>query len=909
MTKSEAKQRIAELVKKYEREKATGKIKSYSEEETKKDFIMPLFKALGWDVDDKNEVSAEENVKAAGRLDYGFYLNGWPKFYLEAKKLSADLHSEEFAEQAIRYAWNRGVTWSVLTDFESLKAFYAQSISPNLNDKQFLNIPYSKYIESFDQLWWLSKEAFGQNILDQEAEKVGKKISKVSVTDALYKDLNECREILTKSLHTWNPEVPRDLLDEGVQRLIDRLVFLRVAEDRGLEKQTLIPMLREWDAGGRKQHIYQSMIKKFRELDDIYNSNLFSKHPFEKWEEYDETTEKVIEKLQGKPGYYDYDFKAIPADILGNVYENYLGYKLAQSEKGIEVSKSARKRKEQGIYYTPTYIVDYIVTNALKPVLDKCENVQDLLDVKVLDPACGSGSFLIRALQVIYDKYLEMGDKGGEMRKIQILTNNIFGVDLDEQAVEIARLNLLINALDSRMKLPKLENNIKNGNSLISGTDAELEKAFGKNYRDKKPFNWREQFPEVFNRPNPGFDVIIGNPPYVGSLELSSSGLKNDKDYYKNNFDSAIGNFDLYVLFIERSLGLLRSNGEFSFIVPNKFLVNDYGLNIREMILNRKLTKLVNFSHLPIFHGTAVYPIVLVVNNSEREDDFCTLLGTSSENFEISYQKKKQEDWLTTQGSIISLDDNSVTNPVLQKIESISEKLGNIATVSSGTTGFDYQNYGKLISDTKKSGSVKFVITRNIQPFFVDWGKKIHYLKSSFNSPYFELDGLVVTKGRQDLYKDSNKILIRGMARNLIAGLDREGVALGVGTYAITNSRIDNFLLLGLLNSKVLDFYYRTKFKSKHLAGGYLGFNASQLKQIPIRKFDKGKGHIPDEITALSAKMYKLHQELNDQTENSNKWLSIRSEMEKTHHQINQLVYKLYNLTPKEIQIIEKSTQ
>lgn len=906
MSQSEAKKRIAELVAKYKKLSPT-EIKSYSEEDTKNSFIKPLFQALGWDFGNRQEVSAEEHIKSSGFIDYGFYLNSRAKFYLEAKKLSSDVHKVEYADQAIRYAFNRVVTWAVLTDFESLKVFNAQAISKYLGDKLVFEIPYSQFLERFDQLWLLSRESFEKDLIDKWAEEIGKKLQKVSVTDTLFKDLNKCREILTRALHQWNPKVSREDLDEGIQKLLDRLIFLRVAEDRKIEEPVLRQLIRDWKTRKEnKSTIYQSMTVKFREFDDIYNSNLFDEHPFEKWEEHDDKTEEVIEILYGKPGYYDYDFKYIPADTLGTVYENYLGYQLAQSEKSVNVSQNARKRKEQGIYYTPTYIVDYIVTNALKPVLDKCESVQELKNVKVLDPACGSGSFLIRAGDMIFQKYKELNSPGADfLIKDMILRENIFGVDLDEKAVEIARLNLLINALDSRVKLPPLDKNIKNGNSLISGTDVELEKAFGKNFRDKKPFNWAEEFPQIFKRSNPGFDVIIGNPPYVGSLELSSSGLRNDKDYFKNNFGSAIGNFDLYILFIEQSLGLLRSSGQFSFIVPNKFLVNDYGLNIRKMVLSKELTKLTDFSHLPVFHGAAVYPIVLVINNSESKDNSNTLLGISNERFEISYKRKAQKDWLKTQNSIMSLDDNSEANPILQKIELVSEKLGDVAKVSSGTTGFDYQNYGRLISDTKKPKSVKFVITRNIHPYTVNWGTKIHYLKSSFSAPYLELDDSVVTKGRQDLYKNPDKILIRGMAKKLIAGIDQEGFALGVGTYAITDSEIDNFLLLGLLNSKILNFYYRTKFKSKHLAGGYLAFNAGQLKQIPIHKSGKNEGGLPAEIKSLSTKMFNLSQELKDQTENSTKWHTLKSEIERTDHQIDQLVYKLYNLTPEEIRIIE----
>ena len=405
----ETREKIKQLVEKYESEKSSGKIKSYSEEETKRGFIEPLFEALGWDFSDKKEISMEESISSQ-RVDYGFYLNDRIKFYLEAKPLRADLHKIEYADQAVRYSWNKGATWAVLTDFESIKVFNAQDISRSLADKLFFEISYQDYLNRFDQLWLLSKEAFKDDLLDKEAERVGKKFQKIPITSLLYKDLQKCREILIKNLSQWNRDVKSDDLDEGVQKILDRLLFIRVAEDRGVEQPTLRPMVREYlSRKEQKGTLYGMMIEKFRELDKYYNSNLFSEHPFEKWEEYSGATKDVIGILYGKESYYEYDFKAMPSDVLGAVYENYLSHRLSKSKKGTTVSKDASKRKEQGIYYTPNYIVDYIVKNALGPILEKCKSVQELKKIKVLDPACGSGSFLIKAVDVIAEKYKSFG--------------------------------------------------------------------------------------------------------------------------------------------------------------------------------------------------------------------------------------------------------------------------------------------------------------------------------------------------------------------------------------------------------------------------------------------------------------------------------------------------------------------
>ena len=591
----QVKKDIQILIDKYDFEKASGKIRGYTEQDTKNAFISPLFEALGWNMQDRHEVSSEEQI-SGDRADYGFYLNERPKFYVEAKKLSADIEREDFAHQAIRYSWNKGVTWAVLTDFENIKVFCTQEIDKRLIDKLLFDIPYNELVVRFDQLRLLSKESIEKNEIDLYAEKIGKKLQRKTISSLLYEDLNICREILTKSLVVCNQAVPKSLIDEGVQKLLDRLIFLRVAEDRGIEPDILRTLLRESDNRKKDETLFSSMVNKFRELDIIYNSNLFSKHPLEQWEEYGGATAEVIDILRGKKSYYEYDFKVMPADILGSVYENYLGYKLStiksksknlfgKKEESVIVSKDAKKRKDQGIYYTPSYVVDYIVRNTLKPVLNKCTSISDLKKIKVLDPACGSGSFLIKALEVINEKYKQFGNVGNQYTKFQILLENIYGVDLDSQAVEIARLNLLINSLDSREKMPGLDKNIKNGNSLT--------------------INWQDQFSDVFNQG--GFDVIIGNPPYI--KEFVNKEAFNDlhnSPYYQ-------GKMDLWTLFSCISIDLLKKDGVMGFIAPNNWVTNAGASIFRDKILkDGELKTFIDFSDYKVFEQAGIQTMIFI---------------------------------------------------------------------------------------------------------------------------------------------------------------------------------------------------------------------------------------------------------------------------------------------------------
>jgi len=897
MSKTEAKEEIKRLVETYNQVKKSGGIKKYNEAETCKEFILPLFKALGWDTDSKSEVSAEEHTSATDRADYGFYINGWAKFYLEAKKLSANIQDDRFAKQAIGYSWNKGITWAVLTDFESLIVFNSQDNSGSLLHKQIFEIKYDEYLTRFDELLLLARDSFIKNLLDKYAERHGKKLQRVSVTDALYKDLNESRLLLLKSFGAWNKAVPADLLEEGVQKLLDRLIFIRVAEDRGLEQSTLTSMLRKF-GGSSNERFYESLVAKFRDLDKIYNSNLFTPHPLENWQEYDGATEKVIKILHGQSSLYEYDFQAIPADVLGSVYENYLGYKLSQSNKGMEVSKDSRKRKEQGIYYTPTYIVDYIVTNALKPALDKCESVQDLKAVKVLDPACGSGSFLIRVVEMIYQKYLEFGANPGEMTKITILLDNIYGVDLDEQAVEIARLNLLINALDSRMRLPDLSKNIKNGNSLIGGTDAELEKAFGKNYRDKKPFNWQEKFPQVFDRKNPGFDVIIGNPPWGAELPTE------DKKFIKDSFSSSQGIMDTFALFTEQGLLRLREDGMLAFVLPDIVLLKAYP-SIRKYLLDHSQIKnIVQWGQA--FKDANIDAISLVTRKTDRPTpdysiDVIRGLTAADVGSGISSKINAQVFKDNTDYRFNIYLDEPVKS-LLSKLDSDNESLGHYFEVHEGIHSGNVRK--KLFVDEAiNKSSQRLIFGRNeIGRYALNWsGKFVNYDKSIIDKSAGEYANIA-----HERYFEQPKLLVRRTGDHIVAAVDYDNFYCSNNLFVLLpkSSNINLKYVLGLLNSSAMTWYFRAI--QPRVGKLFAELKINHLNQFPIKKSDTTNTEL---VVDLVDRMINIKKQLGDELENSNKWTSLKSEIDKIDHQIDQLVYRLYNLNSEEIKIVRESTQ
>lgn len=892
MSKTEAKTKIQALIDSYEKVKSSRQISKYSEEETKKDFIEPLFEALGWNIRDKSEVTAEEH-QSNGRADYGFYLDSRLKFYVEAKSLKADLYREEFANQAVRYSWNKGATWTVLTDFENIKIFNAQVIDRSLADKLFIDIPYNQYIERFDQLWLLSKESFASNLLDEEAKKVGKMLQKVSVSASLYKDLNECREILTHNLGLMNKEVDKDLLDEGVQKLLDRLIFLRVAEDRKIEDPILLPLVRESESKGDSK-IYQSMIHKFRELDKVYDSNLFSEHPFEKWEEWNGTTKRVINILYGKKGYYEYDFKAMPADVLGGVYENYLGYRLEKSKKGMTVSKDAKKRKEQGIYYTPDFIVDYIVKNTLKPVLDRCKTIADLKKIKVLDPACGSGSFLLKALEVIHNKYIEFGNKGGVWTKVDILLNNIYGVDLDPQAVEIARLNLLINALDQKMELPSLENNIKRGNSLISDKKV-----------DPNAFNWQEEFPEVFKQG--GFDVVIGNPPWVFTRGGDFS--TPEKNYFSEflrqlgfiqtekgrNVQS--GKVNLYSLFVIKATTLLNEKGVIGFIIPNNILrATNFDL-FRKYILDK--TKILEIADLggDVFKQVTASSIIILLEKESNLDNrinnkikiISNVIDLLGKQFSVNFVQQKQ--FINNIKFTFNILSTSNSNNLSKKIIEETVLLGDICKyISPGIDG----DKRKYVSDIKLNNQYKPLL----------FGKNFGRYNIEFKNKWILYDKKMLNRARREDIFLSKKIILQrisGGNNPLKATLDTKKYYTfnSVNNIVLnSNSKYDVCYILGLINSKLMSWFYSLNFSNRSI----LTVNISKtfLEKLPIKKTDCQKG-----ISSLVNKILLLNEEIKIFEKNSDKWKSVKLEIETIDKKIDEEVYKLYGLTEKEIKIVE----
>lgn len=614
---------VRQLVRHYQALVASGEGSRYNEARTVNELILPLFKALGWDVHNSlgtGEVVPEDQV-SRGRVDWAFRIRAVPRFFLEAKKLSADLDNPNFARQVINYAYNKSVTWAVLTDFEALRVYNAEWHGPNPNFGLFMDLSWQDYEPDFERLWLLSRESMEAGALDREAAKVGKKLRKTPVGERLFGDLMTFRVMLRNYFRAYNEKIAPDRIEHAVQRLLDRLIFIRALEDRGLEGNHLRSLVRGLEATNRRGLLWRELIKIFREFDKFYDSQLFALQLLDELDTEVEPVRVVIEGLYGTPDRaIEYDFSAIDADVLGGVYEQYLGQlaktpavpkaKLSISEALTRTARADSKpfRKAHGVYYTPRWVVRFIVAETLGRLLSK-RHPDEVLHVRVLDPACGSGSFLIEAFRVLDDYWRarEPGSTREEIRerRTRILKENIFGIDLDPQAVEIAQLNLLLIAVDGRELLPDLTKNIVAGNSLIERTSAD--RWFGT--APDLAMEWDRITPESAGT----FDVIVGNPPYIRAEGMDRA----ERDYYMSGAGfHPVGRFDIYTLFMELGLQRLREGGRLGYIVPAAFGTQNYGEWLRKQLLTTyRLDILADLRDIDVFHGIGVEPLVVIAAN------------------------------------------------------------------------------------------------------------------------------------------------------------------------------------------------------------------------------------------------------------------------------------------------------
>lgn len=884
-------------------------------------------------------------------------------------------------EQAFGYApkYGRDCHWIIVSNFKEIRlyransmleyqVFFLEKLRDDLEFKKFI------YILSFYALVGTENKKAKSLELSEEYQKVQSEIEK-----KFYNEYKKIRIDIFENMKNNNPEISELVIIEKVQKLLDRFLFICFCEDKGL-----IP-----------ENSYSNLVKRGEILEDIFesfksfcnwintgnknkniphfNGGLFKPDAVLDNLMVDDEVFRKLEKIA------DYDFDSdLNESILGHIFEQSVSdiEELKKTSQNEEFDKKESKRKKDGIFYTPKYITKYIVESTMNAwIEDKKKELgeenlpelqekdfkydlykknysknfrkhvefwekfrEELRKIKIVDPACGSGAFLIEAFdfllkynQMIDDKIFNMtGTKNlfDDTTK-EILENNIFGVDLNKESVEITKLSLWLRTANKDKTLATLENNIKCGNSLIS--DKSL---------CEKGFDWKEEFPEVFKEG--GFDIVIGNPPYVSAENIKEL----EKEYYRNNYKVATGRQNLYIIFYERGIELLNKNGYLSFITPYTILKNKYYMEARKYILeNSKLLKLVDFKNITVFEEAVVDSIILILKKEQsKKYDFEKIYNIKNfGNNEYSSRTFTIENVYLNPDFSLEISDNFA---LILKMQKNSLKLKDIIEFKQGIiTG----NNKKFITN-KISENTKKVIT----------GKDFNRYFLNYNGEYviYDVDKLHRPR-KKEIFEIDNKILLRQTGAFPICTIDNSHYYTldTVHNGKIINNNFSVFYILTLLNSKALKFYYADCINEEGKV--YAQVKIIYIDELPIKKISleeqkpfiekadtmlelnkelqnkikKFKNRLSSnlDLKEFSKKMesfYELNfkeflkelgkQKIKLSLSQQDEWeeyfedyknsiLEIKQKISVTDKEIDLMIYKLYELNDEEIKIIEEN--
>jgi hypothetical protein len=944
---SEAPKPIIDLIERFERNVESYHNTTYNETQVRQEFINPFFEALGWDITNKaghaeayKDVIHEDAIKigsATKAPDYCFRIGGQRKFFLEAKKPSVSIKDDlSPAYQLRRYAWSAKLPLSILTDFEEF-AVYDSRITPRPNDKpsvgRLLYLTYKEYTTRWEEIASIfSKNAVLKGSFDKFALSRKGKRGTSEVDAEFLTEIETWRNSLAHNLALRNPNLTVRDLNFAVQRTIDRIIFLRMCEDRGIEPYgQLQSLLNGENTYDRLRHFYVL-------ADDRYNSGIFHfKSEKGRAESPDELTpsltidDKVLKDIIRRLYYPEspYEFSVLSADILGNVYEQFLGkvIRLTTGHRAV-IEEKPEVKKAGGVYYTPAYIVDYIVKNTIGKLYEE-KTPKQITKLRILDPACGSGSFLIGAythlLNYHRDWYVKDGHEkhtkeiyqgaGGQwflttQEKKRILLNNIYGVDIDSQAVEVTKLSLLLKVLEGENQdtltrqlrmwreraLPDLGNNIKCGNSLIgpdyfSGQLLPDEDEM----RRVNPFDWKAEFSEIMKAG--GFDAVIGNPPY-----LYSAG-QLDIEYFKSNYQLSQYQTDFYVYFIERGYNLTRKGGTLSYIVSNSWLKGKYFSNLRNHFLrNARLEQIAIFDY-PVFKQATLENSIFVLSASQPLSTIPLFKFITPSNYQLM-RTLNRETCITK--NIIDIFGSVESDELLQKIEEDTHVLGSLFEVNRGIHAYRTDGYGRSKFSTgpqterDKLESSYHSTTKKNKTYFPELkGKDLFRFHWRFSGQYISY-GDWLAEPRDPKYFFNPKVALRKIiGKKLIGTYIDDNVVLDQSIYVVihrANSETALKYCLGILSSKLAAWYLRTKFSIYDKL--YPWYTKEHLASFPIKE-STGK-----KLVSLVERMIDLHKQLKTAKSPDDK-TRLQRQIDATDKQIDQLAYELYGLTEEEIKIIE----
>jgi len=787
------------------------------------------------------------------------------------------------------------------------------------------------------------------------------------------------RVLLAKDMKKRNPSADGELITAAVQLLIDRLIFIKALSDREVDRDYLSEIkdrVTEAGIGEDDASWFKSSKSIFDELNNFYNGSIFAPRPeLEKVSVSNKVVQAVITDLQ--PENSPYNFAVLPVEILGTIYERFLGRVVHTTDKRVTIEEKPEVRKAGGVYYTPQYIVDYIVANTLGKTLTPSPSPTgrggltpaDVAKLKILDPACGSGSFLLGAYSALIewhkDYFARAGkekrdresfykDESGQIRltaklKREILKNNLFGVDIDPQAVEVTRFSLSLKALEDLREgelteertlfhqtvLPDLSQNIKNGNSLIGNDYFGLITPTAEELKEVKPFNWKSEFKEIME--NGGFDCVIGNPPYLKIEHISEA----DREYFSKRYQTFIKRYDIYGLFIENSIEILKQAGLFGMIVPSTMLNNISFRNLRKLLLdNVFIHTIVNLGG-KVFEAVNNDTLILVYEKGAIPKSTTKIFDV------LKYGEKLESAILTGEKDlpnssvapdyVFELRVSDEIDIVLKKMQNNNVRLGDLFACFQGfvtggneayivdiptakhknleTTLCKSAVFGDEVARYKEPSNKTLVIylTRemklsqypkikeHIEPFKAKLETKREVKLG--RQPWYAMHWPRV----QENFERTPKLLVQAirnlsLKRRVIATIDNKGLyadhTLNV-LYPIQD-KYDIRFALGLLNSNLINFLFLKKYVDINIKGVYL----TEIS-IPALDFtNPAEKSQHEKMVALVTQMLELHKSKAGAKTQADSDVYER-QIRAVDEQIDELVYQLYGLSPDEIKIVE----
>lgn len=975
--------KIQELVTRFSEQLTAYKKSDYNETQTRRDFIDPFFKALGWDIDNEQgfaesyrEVIHEDRVKigtATKAPDYSFRLSGGQRlFFVEAKKPSVSIKDDiQPAYQVRRYGWSAKLNVSVITDFEEF-AIYDCTKKPNPTDKSSVArvkyITYNDYIAEWDFLWnTFSKEAVLKGSFDKFIGGNANKKGTATVDKEFLNSLDQWRTLLAETISKENKQLDEDELNFVVQQTLDRIIFLRICEDRSIE-----PYGRLKECLNRGDY-YENLLLEFKQADDKYNSGLFN-FKKDKLSHQLKINNKTLKTIISQLYYPEcpYEFSVLSVEILGSAYEQFLGKTITINNRGKAVIElKPEVRKAGGVYYTPQYVVEYIVANTIGSLCDN-KTPNQVAEIKFVDPACGSGSFLLGAYQYLLnwhkDYYLQNPNKKNPItpegnlttpEKKKILLNNIYGVDIDANAVEVTKLSLLLKCMEGetqasiahQMKmfnervLPTLDENIKSGNSLIDTDYYDNELDFGEE-RKIKPFNWQEEFNKILPK---GFDAVIGNPPYIkerGSKEIFEPVLKSKlgKLYHQ-------GKMDFWYYFVHRGIDILKPNGYLAFITNSYWMRSDGASKLIDRIEKEfTVNTIVDFDNYKVFEDVSGKHNISIFTKGSNKKIKCRILTINKQNpssvieeynlLEINNDNLFSNSKLNIQSNDNIFENCEILDNHFDTSVGVQESTDKVTRTQKEKTKRTDINIGDGVfvlteREIKNLGFTKeekkllkpYVNTLHIKRYSLTFANEyLLYLgkiereniaKGKFPNIKKHLDNVKefitssnapygIHRTREERFFEEPKLICKGMFLKPEFYFDDEKYYCGFSFSVIIqkSKEYDLKLLLALMNSKLGEYWFNLNGKKRGV-GVDIGVKVFRLFPLP-KTTNKDFRKLNEEILKAEMQLTELYQTISTSTLQS----SIKQTERQINHfenKINELVYQLYDLSEEEKLLIENN--